>query len=325
MSERRACKMITADRSTVRYRARRPDDAGLRARLRELADQRRRFGYRRLYVLPRGEGWTMNRKKTRAGSMARRAWRCVGANPGAGSQWRAPRSPRPTGPTAAGRPTLAMGLGPVAAPWLDPRPAGHRSALPGADHHRRRHQGMLGRHPGHLAVGKAGRPGNARVDRPARQAGYDRQRQRRRVHLRGGPGLHSGSEARLALHRAGQADPGHACAESFQGRMRDESLNEALFFSLGHVRAVVAGWVHDFNTARPHSTIGYMTPAAYAATLKPQRAPALRQPGSFAPTPVAAVALSRNSQQGIPAARGGKARGHVSGRELAPVSTGHLA
>ena len=59
--------------------------------------------------------------------------------------------------------------------------------------------------------------------------------------------------------------------------MRDEGLNEHLFFSMSHVRAVVGGWVQDFNTARPHSAIGYMTPAAYAATLKPQRAPALRQ------------------------------------------------
>lgn len=60
VSERRACTMITADRSVVRYRSRRPDDAELRGRLRELADQRRRFGYRRLHVLLRGEGWSVN-------------------------------------------------------------------------------------------------------------------------------------------------------------------------------------------------------------------------------------------------------------------------
>ncbi|PJN92777.1 hypothetical protein CNY89_26710, partial [Amaricoccus sp. HAR-UPW-R2A-40] len=53
-----------------------------------------------------------------------------------------------------------------------------------------------------------------------------------------------------------------AFAESFQGKMRDECLNEHLFFSMNHARAVVAGWVEDFNTARPHSAIGYMTPAA---------------------------------------------------------------
>ena len=77
VSERRACTIIAADRSMVRYRARRPDDAALRGRLRELADQRRRFGYRRLQVLLRGEGWSVNRKKTRAGSIARRIWRCA--------------------------------------------------------------------------------------------------------------------------------------------------------------------------------------------------------------------------------------------------------
>lgn len=55
----------------------------------------------------------------------------------------------------------------------------------------------------------------------------------------------------------------NAFAESFQGRMRDECLNEHLFFSMNNARAVFAGWVEDFNTARPHSAIGYMTPAAY--------------------------------------------------------------
>lgn len=86
--------------------------------------------------------------------------------------------------------------------------------------------------------------------------------------------------------------------------MRDECLNEHLFFSMNHARAVVAGWVEDFNTARPHSAIGYMTPAAYAATLKPQRAPAPRHLESSAPMPVATVALSRNHQPRIPATPG---------------------
>ena len=88
----------------------------------------------------------------------------------------------------------------------------------------------------------------------------------------------------------------NAFAESFQGRMRDECLNEHLFFSMNHARAVIAGWTADYNTARPHSAIRYMTPAAYAATLNPQRAPALRHPESSAPMPVATVALTRNSQ-----------------------------
>ena len=64
VSERRACLIVGADRSTVRYRSRRPDDASLRLRLRELAAERRRFGYRRLHVLLRREGERLNHKKT---------------------------------------------------------------------------------------------------------------------------------------------------------------------------------------------------------------------------------------------------------------------
>ena len=64
MSERRACRVIDADRKSVRYRSTRDDDAGLREKLRELANQRRRFGYRRLHILLRREGVMINRKKT---------------------------------------------------------------------------------------------------------------------------------------------------------------------------------------------------------------------------------------------------------------------
>jgi len=65
VSERRACGVLGADRASVRYRASRPDDAAVRARLRELAAIRRRFGYRRLHVLMRREGLMMNHKKFR--------------------------------------------------------------------------------------------------------------------------------------------------------------------------------------------------------------------------------------------------------------------
>ena len=64
ISERRACRLIKADRKTVRYRSRRPRDEALRLRLKELAAEQRRFGYRRLHVLLRVEGHAVNRKKT---------------------------------------------------------------------------------------------------------------------------------------------------------------------------------------------------------------------------------------------------------------------
>jgi putative transposase len=63
VSERRACSIIGVDRSSVRYRHQRPDDPVVRARLRALAGERRRFGYRRLGVLLAREGFKMNRKK----------------------------------------------------------------------------------------------------------------------------------------------------------------------------------------------------------------------------------------------------------------------
>ena len=63
MSERRACRILAVDRSTVRYEATRPDDSALRRRLKALAEERRRFGYRRLHVLLRREGHAVNRKR----------------------------------------------------------------------------------------------------------------------------------------------------------------------------------------------------------------------------------------------------------------------
>ena len=63
MSERRACRVLGVDRTSVRYRATRPADTALRERLRTLAQERRRFGYRRLHVLLRRESHAVNRKR----------------------------------------------------------------------------------------------------------------------------------------------------------------------------------------------------------------------------------------------------------------------
>ena len=65
VSQRRACQAIGVDRSSVRYRSRRPDDGVIRSRLRDIAAVRRRFGYRRLHILLRREGLLLNHKKLR--------------------------------------------------------------------------------------------------------------------------------------------------------------------------------------------------------------------------------------------------------------------
>jgi putative transposase len=59
-SQRRACRLVGIDPRVHRYRSSRPDDAGLRSRLRELSSERRRFGYRRLHILLEREGWEVN-------------------------------------------------------------------------------------------------------------------------------------------------------------------------------------------------------------------------------------------------------------------------
>jgi len=55
--------------------------------------------------------------------------------------------------------------------------------------------------------------------------------------------------------------------ESFNGRMRDELLNESLFFGLDHARSAIAEWAEDYNHFRPHSSLGYQTPAGYAGII----------------------------------------------------------
>ena len=82
----------------------------------------------------------------------------------------------------------------------------------------------------------------------------------------------------------------NAFAESFNGRMRDELLNATLFTSLAQAREKIAIWAHDYNTGRPHSSLGYATPAAFAADLKKQGAASLRIARGYATQPLASPA-----------------------------------
>ena len=53
--------------------------------------------------------------------------------------------------------------------------------------------------------------------------------------------------------------------ESFNGRFRDECLNLHLFWSLAHAKVTIGDWKEEYNHDRPHSSLGYRTPRAYAA------------------------------------------------------------
>jgi hypothetical protein len=85
-------------------------------------------------------------------------------------------------------------------------------------------------------------------------------------------------------------------AESFNGRMRDELLNETLFMGLDHARTSIAAWVADYNQERPHSALGYETPAAFAAKLNKQWPVPLR-PSGAAPQAIASPAPMRNNNR----------------------------
>src|SRR5690606_18144844 len=78
---------------------------------------------------------------------------------------------------------------------------------------------------------------------------------------------------RLAFIRPGKPVE-NAYIESFNGRLRDECLNEHWFINMAHARSVIERWRIEYNTERPHSALGYLTPAQYAAAT--QEALALR-------------------------------------------------
>ncbi len=89
----------------------------------------------------------------------------------------------------------------------------------------------------------------------------------------------------------------NAFIESFNGRLRDELLNETLFRSLAHARAALETWRTDYNTGRPHSRLGWMTPETYAAA---RRSAALRSPDGSAPRTASTTAQQGKSNPETP-------------------------
>ena len=84
----------------------------------------------------------------------------------------------------------------------------------------------------------------------------------------------------------------NAFVESFNGRLRDELLNETLFRSLPHVRSALESWRHDYNTDRPHSRLAWLTPAGYAATFTNAAHAAANRPTLLMATPAGYAATS---------------------------------
>lgn len=154
MSERRACKAVRCCRMTIRYQSTRPDDTVLRERMRTIARERRRFGYRRLHVMLKREGLTVNHKKLfrlyreEKLSVRRRGGRkrAIGT--------RAPM-------LVPLRPNERWSLAPRVKPegMLCLRPVHGWATLPGARDCRRLHAREPGSGGGYIAIGGARCPG----------------------------------------------------------------------------------------------------------------------------------------------------------------------
>jgi len=106
-------------------------------------------------------------------------------------------------------------------------------------------------------------------------------------------------QARVEWHYIAPGKPmQNGFIESFNGRLRDELLNETLFSSLSHARAILTIWRADYNGSRPHSQLGWQTPAEFASTFNPRRALTLRNVNSSAPAPAASPAQQGKTNAG---------------------------
>ena len=253
MSERRACSIVAADRKMIRYRLRRPPDTELRARLRALANERRRFGYRRLFILLRREGEP---------SGINRIYRLYREEGLAVRKRRARRK-------AIGTRVPILVEAKVNARWSldfihDQLACGRRFRILNIVDDVTREclaaiadtsiSGLRVARELTILIGRRGKPGIIVSDH----------------------GTELTSNAILAWTKGHRVEwhyiaPGrpmqNGYIESFNGRMRDELLNESLFLSLDHARHAIGAWVEDYNTARPHSSLDHKTPAVYAADL----------------------------------------------------------
>jgi len=249
VSERRACQALGVDRSTVRYRSLRPDNGAIRLRIRELAALRRRFGYRRLHFLLKREGTIMNQKRFR------RLYREEGLQVRKrGGRKRALGLRAPLGLPA--KPNERWSLDFVSDSFTDGR---RFRVLAVVDDCTREC----------LALVADTSLSGARVARELDAI----------IAARGKPmtcvsdnGTELTSMAILAWSKASGVDwhyiqPGkpqqNAFIESFNGRLRDECLNETLFSSLAEARSVLAAWRDDYNRVRPHSALVNRTPEEF--------------------------------------------------------------
>ncbi len=253
VSQRRACKALSFDRTSMRYRSVRPDDAALRDAMKAVAGERRRFGYRRIHVMLRRQGIVMNQKKLRR--LYREEKLQVRRR---GGRKRALGTRRPM--LVPDRVNLRWSLDFVSDAFTDGR---RFRVLAVVDDFSRECLALV------VDTSLSG----LRVTRELDEI----------MAVRGKPSTivsDNGTElTSMAVLKWCQQTgvewhyiaPGkpmqNGFVESFNGRFRDECLNETLFSHLPQARAAIASWKEDYNVNRPHSALGNRSPAEFAATI----------------------------------------------------------
>lgn len=256
VSERRACRITGQHRSTQRHRPLRRDrDDALRARLRELSREHPRWGYRRAWVSLREEGWTANRKKIQ------RLWREEGLRVPAKRRkhYRLGVSTVPAARLRAERPNQVWAIDFQFDRTQDGRIL---KLLHVVDEHTREA----------LAIQVERRIDADRTVSVLDRVVAARGRTPELVRMDNGPELTANALrdwCRFGNTGTAYIEPGspweNPFVESFASRVRDEVLAVEAFDSLPEAKIVIEDWRNTYNTRRPHSSLGWKTPAAYAA------------------------------------------------------------
>lgn len=243
MSERRACKATGFCRMTMRYKARRGNDASLRERMKAIAQERRRFGYRRLHVLLRREGFRVNHKRL---FRLYREERLMVRKRGGRKRAIGTRAPM----MIPMRPNERWSLDFVADQMTDGR---RFRMLAIVDDCTREC----------LALVADTSLSGVRVARELDRLLAERDRPKMIVSDNGSEFTSNAilgwaDVARVEWHYIAPGKPmQNGFIESFNGRLRDELLNETLFSSLSQAKAALARWQADYNTDRPRSKLGW--------------------------------------------------------------------
>jgi len=251
ISERRACGLVGIERSVMRYTPAPDGNVELRARIVDLAAERRRFGYRRIHALVRREGIQVNHKRIY------RLYRQAGL--GVDQRKRKKRVYREGEPLVLPRsPNEVWSMDFVMDSFSNAR---RIKCLTIVDDFTKQSVDIV------ADRSITGQYVTRVLDRIGQFWGLPKA-----IRTDQGPEFTSKALDQWAYRNGVQLkliQPGkptqNAYIESFNGKFRDECLNDHWFSTLAEARALIAAWRQDYNEGRPHSALGYMTPAEFAA------------------------------------------------------------